>query len=123
MQQDSVALSTEALSPADRRLERYLPPAYLVPWAAAGLLCAMRRVEGDVIAEAVPPDATGFLPELRESDDASPELTEQIGQRLAALVFAEPAAALQPILERRVAEWDAGARANWARLIASLMLR
>jgi hypothetical protein len=123
MQQDSVAVFTEAFSGASQRMERYLPPAYLVPWAATGVLCAMRRVEGDVLAEEVPPEATGFVPELRDSDAPSPELTEQIEQRLAALALAEPAAALQPILERRAAEWDAAARANWARFIASLMLR
>jgi hypothetical protein len=83
----------------------------------------MRRVEGDVLAEEVPPEATGFVPEFRDSDAPSSELTEQIEQRLAALALAEPAAALQPILERRAAEWDAAARANWARFIASLMLR
>jgi hypothetical protein len=123
MQQDSVAAFTEAFSGAGQRLERYLPPAYLVPWAATGVLCAMRRVESDVIVEQVPPDATGFVPEYRASDGASPELTEQIEQRRAALALAEPAAALQPILERRAAEWDTAARANWARFIASLMLR
>jgi Protein of unknown function (DUF4238) len=123
MQQDSVALSTETLVPPGRGSERYLPPAYLVPWAATGVLCAMRRVEGDVLAEEVPPEATGFVPEFRDSDAPLLELTEQIEQRLAALALAEPAAALQPILERRAAEWDAATRANWARFIASLMLR
>lgn len=123
MQQDSVAVFTEAFSGASQRMERYLPPAYLVPWAATGVLCAMRRVQGDVVAESVPPDATGFVPELRENDAASAELTEQIERRLAAIALAEPAAALQPILERRPTEWDAAARESWARFIASLMLR
>src|SRR5579885_3446973 len=122
MQQDSVAAFTEAFSGAGQLMDRCLPPAYLAPWAARGVLCAMRRVAGDVVAEQVPPEATGFVPELRAGDDASPEFAEQIAQRLATLVLAEPAAALQPILERRAAEWDAAARENWARFIASLML-
>jgi hypothetical protein len=123
MQQDSVALSTEALLPVDHSTERYLSPAYLASWAVRGTLCAMRRVESEVVVESVPPDATGFVPQLRENDDLLPELTQQIEQQIAALALADPAAALRPILQGRGADWDAAVRENWARFIVSLMLR
>src|SRR5258708_28492184 len=123
MQQDSVALSIEVPWPADHRMARYLPSAYLASWAVRGSLCEMRKVESEIVVEAMPPDATGLWPQLRDIDDLSAELTQQIEQQLAALAFAEPAAALQPILHRGVVEWDAAVRENWARFIVSLLLR
>ncbi len=123
MQQDSVALSTEAFAPVDHSMERYLPPAYLASWAARGTLCAMRRVESEVVVEWVPPDATGFVPQPRDNDGLLPELTQQIEQQIAALALADPAGALQPILHGRGADWDTAVRENWARLIVSLLLR
>ncbi len=118
MPQDLDVPVTETLSPA----ERYLPRAYLASWAVRGAVCAMHRVEGEVVAEWVAPDAT-VPPQLQGGDDSSPELTQQIEQQLAALALADPAAALQPILERPMVAWDAVAREDFARFIVSLALR
>jgi len=124
MLQDSGAQSIEAPAAADAAA-RYLPSAYLAPWAMHGALCAMRKVEGEVIVEAMPPDAADFAPQIQvhEDDDLSPELAQQLDRQLAALLIAEPAAALQPIIEQRAADWDGGCRESWARFLVSLILR
>jgi Protein of unknown function (DUF4238) len=121
MQQNSVAVVTEAPSPADHGAEGYLPLAYLAPWAPRGVLCTMRRAEGDTRVEFKPLDAAGVALEHRDNE-LSPELKQPIEQQLGSLALAEPAAALRPILQRPATEWDAAARDNFARFIMSLLL-
>ncbi len=121
MQQNSVAVHPEAPSPAENATECYLPPAWLASWAERGTLCVMRRTDGDMIVESMPPGAAGIAPE-RDDTDLSPELRQQIDQQLAALAPADPAAALQPILQRPIAEWDAASRDNFAHVLVSMVL-
>jgi len=122
MQQNSVALVPEPPSPADDGTEGYLPAAYLASWAPRGVVCVMRRADGDTRAEFKPLDAASVPIARRDDDELSPELRQQIDQQLAKLAHTEPAAALRPILQRPPAEWISDARENFARFIASLLL-
>lgn len=132
MQQSSVARFTEAPSP-DEGMEGVLPPAHLVPaylssaylvsWAVRSTLCAMRKIGSEIVVESVPADAAVLTPQPRDNDDLPSELTQQIEQHLAALALLDPAAALQPIRERRAAEWNDVARRDFSRFIVALLLR
>jgi len=123
MQQDLVAVSAEAHPSIDSRTERYLPAAYLASWAVRGTLCAMHRLGGEVVVEAVPPDEAGFVLWPCGNADLPSELAQQIEQHLEDLPVDDPGAALQPILHRPAAEWTAGEREKWVRFVVSLLLR
>jgi len=123
MQQQIPTAQSEAPSPADPGETRHLPPVYLASWASRGTLCAMHKVDGEIAVDVVPPDAAALLPTLPDNSGLPGELVQQIQQQLAALAHADPAAALQPILELRASDWDAEVRDNFARFIVALMLR
>jgi hypothetical protein len=123
MQQQTSPIQSDGSSPAEPGAAGHLPPVYLASWAERGTLCAMHRVDGEIAVEVVPPDTAALLTTLPDDSGLPPELTEQIKQQLGALAHADPAAALQPILQLRASDWDAEVRDNFARFIVSLMLR
>src|SRR5579871_2847353 len=122
MQQVSVAPIPEVPSASDEVIN-HLPSAYLASWAVRGTLCAMHKAENDLVVESVSPDEACRAPGRRGNDDLPAELAQLVEQQLAVLAPADAAAALQPIVQGRPAEWDAACRDSFARFIASLVLR
>jgi hypothetical protein len=102
----------------------FVPAFSLKPWQGQdGLVCEIRRIEGQIISKRKHPNATGYERHLYRTEGVPEAQAQHLEENFLKPVDTEANLALQKMLSGIRSQWTSKERSGWARYILSLMFR